>query len=72
MAVTNKSYSSKWTGSNEADVLDDKFIVLKTIQVTPGTHQHDMHFYGATKTLYLLFGAAIFLLPTFGLVNPTP
>ena len=46
------------TGRNEAGVLDDKVIVTKNIQVTFRTRQHDTQFYGATKALSLVFGAA--------------
>ena len=48
MVATNKSYFSKLTGRNDANILADKVIVTKNLQETSGTHQHGTHFSGAT------------------------
>ena len=71
LVATNNSYFSKSTGRTEAGFLSDKIIVPKNLQVTSGVRQHDTHFSGATKSLSLLFGSAIFLLLIVGLANPT-
>ena len=70
LVETNKSYFSKSTGRNEANILAGKVVIPKNIRGIPGTGQHDTHFSGNTKALYLLFGSEIVLLPSVGLVNP--
>ena len=55
LVATNKSYFSKLAERTEADILAEKVITPKDIQVTPGTHQHDTLLSGATKELSALF-----------------
>ena len=56
--ATNDSYFINSTGRTKFNVLADKVIFYKNLWDTPGTHQHDMHFYVATKALSFQFGAA--------------
>ena len=52
LVATNESYFRKSTWRTEADVLADKVIIPNNIHGTIGTHQHNMHFFGATKAFY--------------------
>ena len=55
LVATIKSYFSKSTGRNEADVLADKVIYPNNLWGKPGKRQHDTHFSGATKEFSLMF-----------------
>ena len=62
LVATNDYYFIKSNGRTEANVLDYKVIFSNNPRGTPGTHQHDTHFFGATNEFSLLFGASIFFI----------
>ena len=57
LVTINELYFSKSTGRTKTNLLADKFIVPKNLRGTLGMHQHDTQVSGATKALYLMFGA---------------